>query len=205
MGMARRVGRDVLVAGVGFWVVLSVVYAFGRHFLPSNDVIAALATSVQVDQVGNESMLFDLRADLLAVGSSAESGRRGAAVVQVSGAVEDRLLLDQVDRTSASLEEGGPIQLSATYRGARGVLLVAASGLTVGVSTSEQVSVTLTADGKTFIGTDGACVMELSRFESNSSRGWEWTGHVTCTDVPEIRSDATASFTAVFEYDIVDL
>ncbi|MEX1207759.1 MAG: hypothetical protein WEE36_04010 [Acidimicrobiia bacterium] len=202
--MTRRVGRDVLVAGVGFWVILSVVYAVGRHLIPSSEIIAVLATSVRVDQDGNESMLFDLRTDLLAVGYSTESGAQGAAVAQVSGAVEDRLLLDHVDRTSVSLDEDEQIHLAATYRGARGVLLVAASGLTVGLSTSEQVSVTLTADGKTFIGTGGACIMELSRFESDTSRGWEWAGHVTCTDVPEIRSEATASFTVVFEYEIVD-
>ncbi|HEX9762832.1 MAG TPA: hypothetical protein VGA97_07020 [Acidimicrobiia bacterium] len=202
MGMATRVRQDVLVAAVAFSVVFSVVYTLGRHFIHSHEIVSVLATIDPADQDGDGGLLLDLQNELLAVGYSTEPDRQGAAVAEVSGVVEARLLLDHVDRSSASLSaDGESIHLSVTFSGAQGLLQLAASGVTLDVPTSEQVNATLTTDGRTFFGKDGACVLELARFEADADapRGWEWAGHVTCTDVPEVRSDGTASFTVVFE------
>jgi hypothetical protein len=199
MGIATRVRRDLLVAVGGFLVVFSVVYTLGRYFIPSDELVSVLATADQGDDGG---LLLDLQLDLLEGGYATEPGSRGAAVAQVSGAVEARLLLDDVDRFSASpSEDGESIQFSVTFSGAHGLLQLSAVGAAVGVPTSERVNATLTTDGKTFFGKDGACVLVLDRFEADpdAPRGWEWAGHVTCTDVPEVRSDGTASFTVVFE------
>jgi hypothetical protein len=198
MGLAVRVRDDLLVAVFGFLVVFSVVYTVGRHFIPSDELVSVLATADQDDG----GLLLDLQIDLLEGGYSTAPGGQGAAAAQVSGIVETRLVLDHVDRSSASLsEDGESIDVSVTFRGAEGLLQLAAGGVTVGVPTAERVNVTLTTDGKTFFGVDGMCVLELARFEADvdAPRGWEWGGHITCTDVPEVRSDGTASFTVVFE------
>jgi len=188
------VGRDLLVAVAGFGLILSVVYTFGRLFIPSDGFLSVLATA-EVPQDGESSLLLDLRADLLALDAS-------AAVVEVSGAVDDRLLLDHVDRFSAGGFEGESIHLSVTYRGDRGVLLLAGSDLVVGVPASAGVTATLTTEGKTFIAKDGECVSELSRFESDPALPIpRFSGELVCTDVPELRTEATASFVVVFEFE----
>lgn len=194
MGLARRVQEDLLVAVIGFLVVFSVVYTVGRHFIPSDELVSVLAAADQ----GDGGLLLDL----VEGGYPTAPGSQGAAVAELSGVVEGRLLLDHVDRYSASLsEDGQSIHVSVTFSGAQGLLQLSAVGAAVGVPTSERVNATLTTDGKTFFGKDGVCVLELTQFETDpdAPRGWEWAGHVTCTDVPEVRSDGTASFTVVFE------
>ncbi|MEX0825396.1 MAG: hypothetical protein WD184_01360 [Acidimicrobiia bacterium] len=197
MGLAKQVREDLLVAVIGFLVVFSAVYTIGRHFIPSDELVSALAAADQDDG----GLLLDLHLDLVEGGYSTTSGSQGAAVAQVSGVVEDRLVLDVSGYSASPSEDGDSINVSATFSGDQGLLQLSAVGAVVGVPTSERVSATLTIDGKTFFGNDGACVLELAQFEADpdAPRGWEWAGHVTCTDVPEIRSDGTASFTVVFE------
>lgn len=195
------VKQDLLVAVVALWLIFSVVYTFGRLFLPTHSVLRFLATSDVAPPGSHDSLLLELRADLLALHSPGAITQAGA-IAQVSGAVEDRLLLDQVDGMSAGGGfEGEPIHLSVTYRGNHGVVLVSATDVAVGVPTSGRVTATLSTDGKTFIAHEGECVLELTRFESEPGHPIpRFDGQMSCTDVSELRTDATASFTVVFDF-----
>ena len=189
------VKQDLLVAVVGFWLIFSVAFTFGRLFVPTHSALRFLATSDVAPAGSHDSLLLELRADLLAL-------RRSGAIAQVSGAVEERLVLDQVDRFSGGGFEGEPIHLLVTYRGNHGVVLLGATDAAVGVPMSERVTATLTTDGKTFIARQGECVLELTRFESDPVFPIpRVSGQMSCTEVSELRTDASASFTVVFEFE----
>jgi hypothetical protein len=202
-----RLRRDLLVALMGFGVVFALVYVTGRALLPSSDLAELVAQSADTEHV----LLDDLRADLSALG-------RSAAVIEVSGAVAGRSVLDNAnvpyvfERLGAEADPYGPgmpIDLDVRYSSRGVTLAMIIPQVEPGVVRIEGMTIVFTVEGRSFNARAGDCMVELTRSgyllgETASSFVLAWpyfAGQVTCEEVRELRSDDTVSFTAVFHYD----
>ena len=198
-----------MVALIGFAVVFSVVYAFGRLFIPSfgpSQLAGVLATQGEASQSAGSRLLHDLHADLLTLPGS-------AAVVEVSGVISQRFVLVNLDSFGLLLGEGlptvdSPIDLKLSLSGQGATLSIVSKGVVLGgPQRVARMTVVFSTGGMTFYPLADNCVLEL--LESalliravGDGQMWlaDYLGQVSCSDVPEIRSGQLIDFTAVYRY-----
>lgn len=208
IGAARRVAGDVLAAFVAFLIVFAVAYVVGRAAMP---VFRLALGDIELVSAGDggagEVSVVALRADLAPF-------ERPVALLQASGAVEGRVLLDRGEargenRFPGDLQEGSEalIDVNVRFSGPDAVLTLIADQMPVGEPRSEGMTVVLTVGVQTFNAPRGACTLEL--IESGYrilSRPWGqlltpyFAGHLACGEVAELRSGTPVSFVAVFDY-----
>lgn len=201
----ERVGRDVLAAAVTFALVLSVVYTAGRVALVpmSHWELLALAEGVESDP-GLSGFFGEL-----------DSVAAPAAVIEISGSVEGRFVLDHADvelqfesLRSEDPDYGPnmPVVLDARYSASGVMLTLIADQVDAGQPRTEGMTIAVSVDGRSFNARPGDCTLELSTSgydpeKSHSGFMMFWPvfrGHVICIDVPDLRGGEPISFTAVF-------
>jgi hypothetical protein len=198
-----------VVALIGFAAIFSVVYAFGRLYIPTfgpTPLAAVLATQGEANQSADSRLLHGLHADLLTLPGS-------AAVVEASGAISQRFVLVNLDSFGLLLGEGlptvdSPIDLKLNLSGEGATLSVVSKGVVLGGPQQvARMTVVFSTGGKTFYPPADNCVLELLESELlirevGDGQMWlpDYLGQVSCTDVPEIRTGELVDFTAVFRY-----
>ncbi|MEX1208380.1 MAG: hypothetical protein WEE36_07215 [Acidimicrobiia bacterium] len=210
IGAGRRLGRDVSAAIVAFLVVFAVGYVAGRVAMP---VFRSALGEIELPSAGEggagEVSVVAMRADLAPF-------ERPVALLQASGAVDGRVLLDHGETQGGfflrdDFEEGSvvPIDVNVRFSGSGAVLTLIADQMPVDEPRSEGMTVVLTSGGQTFNAARGACTLEL--IDSGYkvvSRPWgelltpHFAGHLACGEVAELRSGSLVSFVAVFDYTV---
>jgi hypothetical protein len=161
------------------------------------------------DAGAGELSVVALRADLAPF-------ERPVALLQASGAVDGRVLLDRGETQGGfflpeDFEEGNvvPIDVNVRFSGSGAVLTLIADQMPVDEPRSEGMTVVLTSDGQTFTAARGACTLELiDSGYTILSRPWgqmltpHFAGHLACGEVSELRSGVLVSFVAVFDYTV---
>jgi len=196
-----RVLSQLLGGLITFSLILAATFVTGRVFLPST-----------------ESALGDITGTLVTTTTQLDPRRTlddlpyPAAAVVISGAIEDRLILDRVVR-EATIGRGpdpssNDIEIRYTDGGSTLTLIV--RGVTIGVAHTEPFTVILTTAGQTFSAHPGDCNLLIDRFEytslpptpplTTSRLVATFAGQLTCTNVLELRTRAAASFFAAFDY-----
>lgn len=228
-GALRRFGRDVVVGLIGFGVVFSLVYATGKAFEPPEPQAALAQPNVaySIDltkEAGSDpTLLEDLGAELVALEEPS------AAIVDISGAIEERLVLQSADlgrfgsETLFDSETGepnpdteGPLDLNIKYSGGQAALSLILREATVGVPQTDNMDVILSVGPKSWFAHAGDCTLELLDMDwivmsvpmpalVGGSPVVErvfpaFAGVVSCKDVTEVRSGEIASFSAVFTF-----
>ncbi len=190
MGSIRRGGRDLLAGALAIGLVISATYLAGRVFLPPPDNTQANETT---------SRALDPAAEVAA-------RPEVLAVIDASGAVEGRLLLDRTVPNAQihSGPDGSSDDIDIKYEGAGATLRLLAPAITVGVARTDRITLIVTYEGKTFNAHPGDCVLMISRFEYLHSAGFprltaSFVAELTCTEIADIRSGDTLSFTAVID------
>lgn len=222
-GAFRRFGRDVVVGLIGFGVVFSLVYATGKAFEPPEPQAALAQPNVAYDidlaeEAGSDpTLLEDLGAELVALEEPS------AAIVDISGAIEERLVLQSADLGLFSSETGepnpdpeSPLDLNIKYSGGQAALSLILRDTSVGVPQTDNMDVILSVGPKSWFAHAGDCTLELLDMD------WivmsvpmpalvgggpvverlspAFAGVVSCKDVTEVRSGEIASFSAVFTF-----
>ena len=189
---------------VAFVIVFAVGYIGGRAAMPAFRAAAGDIPLQEVDSSGEVSIVA-LRADLV----SAVDG--AGALMAASGAVEGRFLLDRVESLVNGLflpsdDEPEAIDLHVRLTGDDAALTIKADQIGRGESRTDGMTVVMTSDGSMFNPTPGMCTLSLDDFGFTTiQRPWGkasipwYVGTLTCVEVPELRTDQTVSFTAVFE------
>jgi hypothetical protein len=193
MGTVRRIGRDVVAGSVAIGLVVAATYLASRAFIPSaspDTTEASRETPTAADALAEVAELF---------GSN--------AVIYASGALEQRLILD--GKIPSIVFGPGPdpssYDIDIQYQGSGTQLTLAAKGITVGEPRTDRILLVLTIDGMNFNAHSGDCTLLVTHFEySQSSDGTSrliasFSGALACTDLSELRSDQTLSFTGAFD------
>ncbi len=189
MGSIQRGGRDLLVGALAIGLVISATYLAGRVSLPPPDNTQANETT---------SRALDPAAEVAA-------RPEVLAVIDASGAVEGRLLLDRTvpNAQIQSWPDGSSDDIDIKYEGPEATLRLLARGITVGVARTDRITLILTYDGKTFNAHPGDCVLMISRFEYLRFEGMltaSFVAELTCTEIAQLGGGSdTLSFTAVIE------
>ncbi|MEX2419417.1 MAG: hypothetical protein WD652_03470, partial [Acidimicrobiia bacterium] len=188
-------------------LVFAVGYTTGRALVPT---FGPRLEAVVADFGSEPGLLAGLSAEL-------DSVAVPAAIIEISGSVEGRFVLDVADVPLAfeSLGSEGPdygpnmpVDLDARYS-ARGVTLaLVADQVAAGMPRTEAITVAVSVDGRSFSARPGDCTLELatSGYDPEKSGSgffiyWQvFTGHVICTDIADIRGGEPISFTAVFDH-----
>jgi len=227
----RRVMRDVGVAMVGFTLILGVSYTLGRAIVPSFPQALGgtdLSPSTTVAEAGDDGRLTieEMHADL------ATDDFPAMAFLQSRGALEGRFHLNLTDYRGwqdEGVEEGSTLDLDMRYLsgfdsscGSFGgtcdaadepTFTITARGLRVGDVRTEQYTVVVAWEAKTFLAQPGQCTIELLDLaftmlpppfgvESSGDRTMPvFLGQAVCEDVKELRTDEVISFMVVFDYD----
>lgn len=201
----RRLGKDLGVVVIAFWLVFSAAFLVGRASMPSTSL---LSTAVG----GSESpLLGELRTDLAALG-------RSAAAIEVTGAIAGRWVLDNpnvpyefvpLGAEADPYRPGTPIDLDVRYESDGVTLAMVIRQLGPGIVRTEAMTILVAVEGRSFNAHAGDCTVEPTRSgylpeqtPSGFALYWPYfAGHATCTAIADIRSGETISFTAVFEYE----
>ena len=200
----RRLARDLMAAIAAFAIVFAVGYIGGRAAMPTFR-LAVGELPVEDTDASGEVSLVDLRADLASLEGP-------AAVMAATGAIEGRLLLDHAEGLSnnalllPSEDEPPALDVHARFTGAEGSLTIKADQMARGEARTEGMTVVFASEGLTFNPRPGMCTLELDDFGfTTMQRPWGkisvpwYEGSLTCSEVPELRSEQAASFTVVFE------
>ena len=188
MGSIRRGGRDLLAGVLAIGLVISVTYLAGRVSLPPSDnTQSSQTTSGALDPAAEVAA----RPEVL-------------AVIDASGAVEGRLLLDRIvwNAHMHSGPDGSSDDIDIKYEGPEARLRLVAREITVGVARTDRITLILTYDGKAFLAHPGDCVLMISRFEYlrfERILTASFAAELTCNEIADMRSDDTLSFTAVID------
>ena len=200
----RRLLRDVAAAAVAFAVVFAVGYLGGRAAMPTFRATVS-DLPLETGDVPGEASITSLRADLAAA-------ELPAAVLAATGVIEEQVLLDRGESLVGGLllpseDEPEALDLNARFTGGGASLTIKADQIGREETRTEGMTIVLTIDGMTFNPRAGMCALELREFGfATVQRPWGqaslpwYGGSITCTDVPELRSDEMVSFVAVFEY-----
>lgn len=207
----HRALRDLGVGLIGFALILAVSHTVGRAMVPS---FPQALGNIEIPRVGDggssEVSVVSLRADLAPL-------ERPVALLQASGAVDGRLLLDRGESQGGiflpeDYEEGDELLLvdvNVRFSGSGSALTVVADQMPTDQPRSEGMTVVLTSGQQTFTAGRGACTLEL--VESGYtvlSRPWgqvlvpHFAGSLVCDEVSELRSGDLVSFIAVFDYKV---
>ena len=190
MGSIRRGGRDLLAGALAIGLVISATYLAGRVSLPPPDNTQAdETTSGELDPAAEVAA----RPEVL-------------AVIDASGAVEGQLLLNRIvpNAQVQSRPDGSSDDIDIKYEGPEATLRLLAPAITIGVARTDRMTLLVTYEGKTFNAHAGDCVLMISRFEYLHSTGFpqltaSFAAELTCTEIADMRSDDTLSFTAVID------
>jgi hypothetical protein len=197
--------QDLLFGLVAFLVVVATIYTVGRAAMPVfRSALGDIELSSAGDGGSGEVSVVALRADLARF-------ERPVALLQASGAVDGRVLLDHGEAQGGFFMsngfDGSVVPINVRFSGSGVVLTLIADQMPVGEPRSEGMTVVLTKDGQTFTAARGACTLELIDSGYNTiSRPWGqaltpyFAGHVTCGDLSELRNGTLVSFVAVFDY-----
>lgn len=222
-GRARHLARDLAAAFVAFFLVFGVGYLFGRWTFPEFDAVPEAAS--EFDAAG-ESPVDGTASSEEAVESTAEVSIESlrdaladmdppAALLAASGVVEGRLVFDGGESLSSGFlpvefgeGEELAVDVNVRFTGGGTTLTIVTDALAVGEERSEGISVVLSTDGMMFFSQAGMCTIELQDLgftaeASNMGIGQItkpfFEGHLTCVDVPELRSGELVTLKAVFE------
>jgi len=200
----RRLARDLMAAVAAFVVVFAVGYIGGRAAMPSFR-LAVGDLPVQGTDATAEVSTTELLADLAALDGP-------GAVMAASGAIESRLLLDHGEGLSnnalllPSDDEPSALDVHARFTGAEGSLTIKADQMERGEARTEGMTIVFASDGLTFNPRPGMCTLRLDDFGFTTlQRPWGkvsvpwYEGSLTCSEVPELRTEQAVSFTVVFE------
>lgn len=197
MGRTRRdrLLRQLVAATTALALVASVTYIVGRAVMPHlafalDDIAADITTTMPpFDPQKAIDDLFD-----------------PAAAVDISGAVDAQLVLDQlILRGSDFTNRPDPssYDIDANYQGGSGsTLRLKVSGVTIGEPRTQSMTVILTTSGQTFSAQPGDCTLLVHRFEyvpaPPDRLAPTFAGELECT-VAELRSGAIATFVIAFD------
>jgi hypothetical protein len=206
-------GTDLLVGLVGFWLVFSTSYAVGRAAMPSfrsalDDIEFANPGSEGAGQVS----ILAMRAELAPL-------ERPAALLEASGGVDGRFVLDHGESAASTGgfffpsdiagDSEGAIDVSVRFSGPGAALTLVADQMPINQPRNDRLTIVLTSDGQTFNAARGACTLELIESGySTLTRPWgqvsipHFAGHLACNDVSELRSGTLVSFVVVFDYTV---
>ena len=194
MGSIQRGGRDLLIGALAIGLVISATYLVGRVSLPPSSAPPDITQASPMT-----SRALDPAAEVAA-------RPEVLAVIDASGAVEGRLLLDRAVPNAQihSGPDGSSDDIDIKYEGAGATLRLLAPAITVGVARTDRMTLLVTYEGKTFNAHPGDCVLMVSRFEYLHSAGFSrltasFVAELTCTEIADIRSGDTLSFTAVID------
>lgn len=226
-GVLRPLGRDALMGLIGFGVFFTLVYAAGMALVPPKPGAALAQPDVAVgidltEGPGSDpNLLEDLGAELAAL------EQPSAAIVSVSGVVEERLVLESAelgiynwptlpDTGELNPDAEGPHDLNIKYSGGQAVLSLILRDTWVGEPQTDNMDVILSLGPKSWFTHAGDCTLELVDADwivtSVVVPGWPgggpvgeiitpaFTGVVSCHHVAEVRSGDIASFSAVFSF-----
>lgn len=229
-GAARRLGRDVLTGLIGFGAVFVLVYSVGKAVEPADPRAALAGDNVAIgigltEEPGTDpNLLEDLGAQLAGLDEPV------AAIVAVSGALEERLVFNDArlrgwgvsdalhdpETGKPNLDPEGPVNLSIKYSGRSGGLALALTEVSVGEPKTDRMDVILNIGPKSWYTHAGDCTLELVSFDwivksvavpvqpghspVIETLSPAFAGVVSCDEVAEVRSDEIASFSAVFTF-----
>lgn len=200
-------GRDLLAAAATFGLVFAVGYTTGRALVPT---FGPRLETVVADFGSEPGLLAGLSAEL-------DSVAVPAAIIEISGSVEGRFVLDHADVPIVfeSLGSEGPdygpnmpVDIDARYSATGVTFTLIADQVAAGLARAEGMTVAVSVDGRSFSARPGDCTLELSTsgYDPEEARSgffiyWQaFTGHIICTDIADIRGGEPISFTAVFDH-----
>jgi hypothetical protein len=209
---------DVIVAFFAAAAVFGVVFGLGRlshppAWLPSPGVVAAATDTGDVPDSGPTGGEADTAASIPVLQAIVDDMYGFGAAVSATGAIEDRLVFGDVDHFSltptlscddVTCTDGPPTAMSIAYIGDGIKLTIIASVPDGSGPFSDGVTPVLAAGAQSFIAHSGDCTMEFSSFKFGAPEGRfaqqraDVAGQMTCTDVADVRSGETVSYTAVF-------
>jgi hypothetical protein len=214
-GVSRPAGwrRDLLFGLVAFLVVFATIYTVGRAAMPVfRSALGEIEVAGAGDGGGGEVSVVALRAELAPL-------ERPVALLQASGAIEGRFVLDRGESAASTggfffpsdLEGSGEgaIDVSVRFTGAGAALTLVADQMPINQPRTDRLTIVLTSDGQTFNAARGACTLELiDAGYSTVTRPWgqvsipHFAGHLACNDVSELRNGTLVSFVVVFDYTV---
>jgi hypothetical protein len=192
MSSLRSAGRDLLAGSMAIGLVVSATFVASRVFIPappSEAVDTTLVTTPDVD---------------LAVEVAALPGPD--AIIVTSGSVEGRFVLDgRLPFWVGAGPDPASKDVDILYQGSGAQLKLLARGITVGEPVTDGFTAVFTLDGKTFFPKPGDCTLTITRFEYLQPTDGApqlvptFAGELTCTDLTDIRSGTTLSYTGAFD------
>lgn len=206
MNAAARLWKDLQVALLAFALVFSFGFVFGRLLIPGFELTLPEVVPEEATALPDPVLL---RAELAGVPEP-------AAIFSSLGGMETHVVLDRVealDRSGFPGEdepgEGVPVDLNVRFSGSDGIVLtVVADQMEEGERRNEGLTVVVASRGQNYNARAGMCVLEIHEtgYFTHPTPWGHWTrptykGSVACEGVPELRSDATLDFVAVFAYD----
>jgi hypothetical protein len=218
--MYRRVLRDVGVGLIGFVLILAVSYTLGRAIVPSfpqalGDLDLTPTTEPVEPGLDLSLTIEQMHADV------AGDDFPAVAFLQSSGALEGRFHLNLTDYREWQEEgvaEGPVLDLDMKYYSGFDsddpTFTITARDLGAGTRRTEQYTVLVSWAAKTFLAKPGQCTIELldlgfttlpPAFGGRADLGDRtmpvFLAQAACSDVKELRTDETITFTVVFDYD----
>jgi len=210
---------DVTVAFFAAAAVFALVFGLGRlshppSWLPSPGVVAATTDTGSVPDAGQIDGGGDTTASVPVLQAIVDDMFGFGSAITATGAVEGRLIFGDVDHFDFTTEpprncEGDAClstdpRMSIAYIGEGAKFTVIATVTDTSGSFSEGVTPVLAVGAQTFIAHSGDCTMTLSSFAYGGEPGRfaqqqaDVAGQMTCTDVADVRSGETVTYTAVF-------
>lgn len=224
-GRARRLARDLAAAFVAFFLVFGVGYLFGRWTFPEFDAVPEFEAASEFDAAGElpgeepvpseDVSESAAEVSIASLRDALDDMEPPAALLAATGVVEGRLVFDGGESLSSGFlpvefgeGEELTVDVNARFTGAGTTLTIVTDALAVGEERSESISVVLSTGGMMFFSQAEMCTIELQNLgftteASNMGFGQItkpfFDGHLTCMDVPELRSGELVTFKAVFE------
>jgi len=215
-----RALRDVGVGLMSFVLILAVSYTLGRAIVPSfPQALGDLGHTLTTEAVepGRDASLTieQMHAEI------AGDDFPAMAFLQAHGALEGRFHLNLTDYREwqdEGVAEGSVLDLDMKYYSGFDsddpTFTITAGDLGVGTQRTERYTVLVSWEAKTFLAKPGQCTIDLldlrfttlpPRFGGRADLGDRmmpvFLAQAACTDVEELRTDETITFTVVFDYD----
>jgi hypothetical protein len=192
MSSLRSASRDLLAGSMAIGLVVSATFVASRVFIPAPPSEAVDTTLVTTPDV-------DLAAEVAALPGP-------DAIIVTSGSVEGRFVLDgRLPFWVGAGPDPASKDVDILYQGSGAQLKLLARGITVGEPVTDGFTAVFTLDGKTFFPKPGDCTLTITRFEYLQPTDGTpqlvptFAGELTCTDLTDIRSGTTLSYTGAFD------
>lgn len=214
---ARRgaVARDLLVALIGFSLVLSVTFIAGRLLVPAGRLPAIVASPpiTSPDTVPGEPVdpRQSARVQLAQMeGHGAVvlfSGESGYALTNVE-LLSDATCFDCSPDDPRSIERDLGVDIHVRFSGGDAAITLRADFVEVGVPRTEGLVMAISGSGLAYNAGPGQCTVDLAHSEHYKYPGSigffleikSFGGEIECADLEELRGGPTASVFVVFGY-----